>query len=131
VSPLLDPADPENQSNEAMQLYKTEAKKKVDDVENGIVAYGWSAAALMVKALELTPKLDRPTFMQTLRTLDVKDIGLQLPKSTWVVNADDWYLGESFNLVQYSVADGFFKTLQFIDDNGQTAGITPPDLING
>jgi branched-chain amino acid transport system substrate-binding protein len=131
VSPLLDPADPETQSNEAMQLYKKEAAKAADDPENGIVAYGWSAAAAMVETLKRTPTLDRPSLMQTARTLDLKNIGLQLPEASWITNADDWFLGESFNLVQYSTADGYFKTLKFIDANGQTAEITPENLING
>ena len=48
--------------------------------------------------------------MQTARTLtDLTDIGLQLPDSTWTVDADDWFLGENFDLVQYSTADGYFK----------------------
>jgi branched-chain amino acid transport system substrate-binding protein len=131
VSPLLDPADPANQSSEAMQLYKTEAAKTAQDVENGIVAYGWSAAAAMVETLERTPTLDRPSLMETARTLDLKDIGLQLPEASWITNADDWFLGEEFNLVQYSTADGYFKTLQFINEEGKTAEITPENLIYG
>ena len=54
------------------------------------------------------------------------------PPRQWTVSADDWFLGEEFNLVQYSTADGFFKTigdLQKLD--GKTASITPPNLING
>ena len=35
--------------------------------------------------------------------------GLQLPDSNWTVGPDDWFLGENFDLVQYSVADGYFK----------------------
>ena len=90
VTPLLDPADPANASNAAMQLYKTQVKKYASDadVEDGIVAYGWTTAALFVKMLELSPKLDRATVMNAVHTLPgVKDIGLQLPSSTWTTGA--------------------------------------------
>ena len=39
-----------------MQLYKTQVKKYASDadIEDGIVAYGWTTAALFVKTLELS-----------------------------------------------------------------------------
>ncbi len=66
--------------------------------------------------------------METARTLtDVKGIGLQLPDAAWSVSADDWFLGEDFNLLQYSVADGYFKPVgALIKADGKTEEITPP-----
>jgi branched-chain amino acid transport system substrate-binding protein len=133
VAPLLDPADPANDSNPAMQLYKEQAAKTTEDVENGIVAYGWSVAALLEHTLAQAEAPNRLAVMQAARTLtDVKGIGLQLPDATWTVGTDDWFLGEQFNLVQYGLADGFFKPvgeLRKYDD--QTEEITPEALING
>jgi branched-chain amino acid transport system substrate-binding protein len=134
VSPLLDPVNPENTSNEAMTLYKSKVKQyeRAADVDNGIVAYGWSVAALMVETLKRTPTLDRPGLMETARTLsDVKGVGLELPEASWTVGADDWFLGENFNLVQYTTSGNYFKTLKFIKADDQTEEITPDDLING
>jgi len=99
VTPLLDPADPTNDSNTAMQLYKQQVKKYESsaDIQDGIVAYGWTTAALFVKALELSPKLDRGTVMNTFHTLaGVKDVGLQLPKASWTTSASDAFIGETF-----------------------------------
>src|SRR5450432_3659449 len=47
VTPLLDPADPNNASNPAMQLYKTNMKtyQPSADATDGITAYGWTTAA--------------------------------------------------------------------------------------
>jgi branched-chain amino acid transport system substrate-binding protein len=134
VTPLMDPADPANQSNAAMKLYKSTVPKYESsaDVTNGIVAYGWSVAALMVETLKRSPKLDRPTVMETARTLsNLKDVALELPEATWSLGPDDWFLGEEFALVQYSGSGAYFKTLKFLNESGQTATITPPDLING
>jgi hypothetical protein len=88
---------------------------------------------LLEDALGKVKEPNRLAVMQAVRTIsEAKGVGLQLPAAQWTVSADDWFLGEEFNLVQYSTADGFFKTigdLQKLD--GKTASITPPNLING
>jgi branched-chain amino acid transport system substrate-binding protein len=132
VTPLLDPADPTNASNPAMQLYKTQVKKYegTADVTDGIVAYGWSTAALFAKILESSPKLTRSSVMETARTLTASGIGLQLPNSTWVTNANDWFVGETFQLIKYSVAEGHSDPVGPITDlNGKTAELSPKVLL--
>ncbi len=54
-----------------MQLYKQQVAKYQPkaDTADGIVAYGWSTAALMQKILEQSPKLDRASVMEAARTL--------------------------------------------------------------
>jgi hypothetical protein len=71
--------------------------------------------------------------MESARTLsDVSEVGLMVPGAVFNVSADDWFLGETFNLVQYSFAKGYFEVLDGpLEFDGQTAVITPPDLING
>ena len=71
--------------------------------------------------------------MQTARTLsNVENVGLQLPDSVWSVSDDDWFLGENFDLVQFSTASNYFSPVgERIDLSGETANITPENLING
>jgi branched-chain amino acid transport system substrate-binding protein len=135
VSPLMDPNDPQWQSNAAMKLYKEQVPKYAPDadISNGIVVYGWTTAALLADMLSKADAADRLAVMQAARTVsDAKGIGLQLPGAHWTVGSNDWFLGEEFDLVQYSTADGFFKVLGNLQKlDGQTAKITPPALING
>jgi branched-chain amino acid transport system substrate-binding protein len=134
VTPLLDPADPTNASNPAMTLYKTTVKKYQSsaDVEDGIVAYGWTTAALMVKTLELSPKLDRGTVMNAIHTLPgVKDVGLQIPNAAWTTGASDAFIGETFQMIKYDAnAKHTVSVGPLIDDNGKTASLSPQDLLN-
>jgi branched-chain amino acid transport system substrate-binding protein len=132
---LMDPNDPQYASNEAMTLYKEKLAQYQPEADagNGIVAFGWSSGAILEAALANVTDPNRLGVMQTARTLtDLSDVGLQLPGATWTVNADDWFLGETFHLVQYSTADGYFKPVgELLDMNGLTAEITPENLING
>ncbi|HEX5095925.1 MAG TPA: ABC transporter substrate-binding protein [Acidimicrobiia bacterium] len=134
VSPLMDPNDPQFASDEAMTLYKEKIAQYGNgaDATNGIVAYGWSAGAALQKSLEAASAPNRLAVMQAARTLDLSDVGLQLPGSEWVVGQDDWFLGEDFNLVQYDLAGKYFKPVgDLIKENGETEKITPENLING
>ena len=134
VTPLLDPADPANASNAAMQTYKQQVKKYAAgaDVTDGIVAYGWTTAALMVKTLELSSKVDRVTVMNTLHALPgVKDVGLQIPAATWTTGPNDPFIGETFQMIQYNSSEGHTTPVgSLIDDNGKTASLSPQDLLN-
>ena len=133
VSPLLDPADPANDSNSAMQLYKTNVKKYSDaDVADGIVAYGWTTAALFGEILRQSPALTRTSVMETARTMtDFKNIALQLPGSIWNTSATDWFIGEDFQLVQYDLPGTHFAPVgPLINDDGKTASLSPASLLN-
>lgn len=135
VTPLLDPADPNNASNPAMQLYLTNVKKyePTADTADGIVAYGWSTAALFAEILHRSPALTRSAVMETARTLNgATGVGLQLSGSSWSTSAKDWFLGEDFQLIQYSVAQGHTNPIgTLIDDSGKTAALSPTSLLNG
>jgi branched-chain amino acid transport system substrate-binding protein len=133
VTPLMDPGDPANASNPAVVLYKAQVAKYQPkaDTADGIVAYGWSTAALLQKILEASPKLDRVSVMETARTLTVKGVGLQLPGSTWITNKNDWFLGETFQLVKYNKAEGHTTAVgPIVDLNGKTASLSPKSLLN-
>jgi branched-chain amino acid transport system substrate-binding protein len=135
VAPLMDPNDPTYATDAAMQLYKASIAKYAPagtDAGNGIVAYGWTAAATLEAILADVKDPTRLGVMETARDFEVSGVGLQLPDSTWSVSADDWFLGENFDLVQYSLADGFFKPVgERLDEPDQTEEITPENLING
>ena len=134
VADIMEPGLPQWASNTAMKLYMAQIPKYAPDadIENGIVAYGWTTAALLAETLSKSPELTRVAVMNTARTLNVKNVGLIMPGVTLDVNANDWFLGETFSVVQYSATAKHFNLVgDLIDLNGQTAKITPPNLING
>jgi branched-chain amino acid transport system substrate-binding protein len=134
VTPLLDPADPANASVPAMALYKAQMKKyqPKTDATDGIVAYGWSTAALFAQILRESPAATRSAVMETARTLKgVSGVGLQLPGSTWSTSATDWFVGEDFRLIQYNVAQGHTNPIgPLINDSGKTAALSPSSLLH-
>jgi branched-chain amino acid transport system substrate-binding protein len=134
VTPLMDPGDPAHAANAAVKLYKAQTAKYQPkaDVNDGIVAYGWSTAALMQKILEASPKLDRVSVMNTARTLTgVKGAGLELPAASWTTSAKDWFLGETFQLVKYNKAEGHTVAVGPLTNlDGKTASLSPASLLN-
>ena len=135
VGPLMDPANTLYADVESMKLFKEKIAQYQPEADpsNGIVAYGWTTAALMADVLQRSPALDRISVMETARTAtSIEGIGLMLEGQVHNLSADDWFLGETFNLVQYSLADGFFSPVGEIhEEDGNTASYTPEDLING
>jgi ABC-type branched-subunit amino acid transport system substrate-binding protein len=133
VTPLIDPSDPANDAKPAVKTYKEQVKKFAPkaDATDGIVAYGWTTGALFAKILEESPKLTRSAVMETARTLtDIKDVALQLPNATWSTSADDWFLGETFQLIKYDATAGHSVNIgSLIDDNGKTADLSPQVLL--
>ena len=136
VTPLLDPADPKNATDPAMKLYKAQTiakyQPKGTDPTDGIVAYGWTTAALLVKTLESAKTLDRTAVMETARTLtNVTDVGLEIPSATWNTTANDWFVGETFQFIQYDATAGHTDPIGSVtNDDGKTASLTPASLIN-
>jgi branched-chain amino acid transport system substrate-binding protein len=130
---VMDPQNPAYAEEAAMAEYREKVGQYSPDadVENGIVAYGWTQGALLVKALEATPELTRQAFMQTLRTLDGVEGGLLLPGISVTTNGEeDPYMGETVQLVQYDAGAAHFNNVgDLIDFEGQTTDLTPPELI--
>jgi branched-chain amino acid transport system substrate-binding protein len=134
VTPLLDPSDPTNKTNPAMQLYKAQVAKyePTADATDGIVGYGWTTGALLVKTLESSPALTRSAVMQTARTLkNVSNVGLEIPAASWNTAANDWFVGETFQFIQYDATAGHTRPIgPLTNDDGKTASLTPASLIN-
>ena len=133
VTPLLDPGDPKNASNPAMVLYKAQVAKyrPKADTSDGIVAYGWTTGALLVKTLESAKELTRASVMEAARTLtDVSGVGLQLPDSKWNTSANDWFIGETFQFIKYDATAGHSNPVGPItNEDGKTADLAG-ELIN-
>lgn len=132
---LMDPQNPAFADDEAMTTYKSTIKDygaKDVDVDNGIVAYGYTQAAIFQYVLEKSPKLTRTAVLETLKSIDTEDLGLVLSGATIKMSEDDAYLVEDLQMIQYDASKGYFSDVgDLIDFEGQTADLTPKELISG
>ncbi len=132
---IKDPLNPAFADDEAMKEYQatlTEFGESDVDPENGIVAYGYTQAALFQHVLEQSPELSRSAVLNTLRTIDTEGLGLMLEGVSAKMSADDPYLAENLQLVQYDASNKYFENVgEVIDFEGKTKDVTPGDLING
>lgn len=99
-----DPSDPADKDNPAVKKYVADATVgglTPQQIEGGISTAGWGFAAMFAKALELSPKADRATVMNTL--FGLKNAGFGLVREGVTVNtkgADDPWAIEGFRMVQ-------------------------------
>jgi hypothetical protein len=115
---------------EKVAQYQPEA-----DLDNGIVAYGWTQAALLVEALENAEAPTRLAVMESVKNLDATDSGVLLPGVIIKTGEDDNFMGEQYNVMQYEftspdVKNHFVLQGDLIDVEGQTVDLSPEDLIN-
>ena len=133
---------PHNDSNPAMQLYKSTVKKysssagseqqdsrrrgrhrgvRLDDGRN-----------IRRDPAPLAGTHPFPRSWRRLRTLaGLKDVGLQLPGSSWSTSTTDWFIGEDFQLIQYNLKEQHFDPIgSLINDDGKTASLSPTELLN-
>jgi branched-chain amino acid transport system substrate-binding protein len=98
-----DPEDPQWADDPAMKEYKTQLKKfnpKLNPNEP-FNAYGWAAAATMVKALEQAgADLDRDKLLEAVRNMDT-EIGLLLPGIRIKTGPDDGYPIQSNQIMRF------------------------------
>lgn len=132
---IKDPQNPAFADDAAMKEYRdTLDQYGADDVDpdNGIVAYGYTQAAVLVYVLEQSPELTRASVLDTLRTIDTDGLGLTVDGVKLKMSADDPFLAEDLQLIQYDAAAKYFENVgDVIDFEGKTADLTPEDLING
>ncbi len=135
ITNVKDPINPKFANDADLKLYKEQvAKYEPDaDIDNGIVAYGWTQGALFVEALKTVKKLDRQSVMEAVRSMNHLKGGLLLDGVTVTTSGEsDPYMGETVQLVQYNAANKYFDDVgPLVDDEGKTKSLTPPDLING
>jgi branched-chain amino acid transport system substrate-binding protein len=139
ASNLKDPLDPQWDDDEAMVEYLDTVRQYQPDgfrETNAAVGYGYTQAALFVAALEASEAPTRLAFMESVRNLGVSDVGLLLPGVTISTGEDDPYMGESLMLAQYEFTgegerNHFVPTGDLVDFEGETAELTPEELITG
>jgi len=126
---LMDPADPQWDSNAAMQEFQTLGAQHGiagEDLQNGIVGYGWTMGALFVETLKRAGDITRQSVMETAYTWDALEVGLLLPGITINTSgADDPFPIEQMQIGQYN---GQFWELQgdIVSFEGETS-----DYIGG
>ncbi len=132
---IKDPLNPAFADDEAMKEYLAVIDEfGADDVdpENGIVAYGYTQAAVFEYVLGQVDELSRSAVINALRTIDTEGLGLALDGVMIKMGADDPFLAENLQLIQYDAANQYFENVgEVIDFEGKTAELTPEDLING
>jgi branched-chain amino acid transport system substrate-binding protein len=136
---LKDPLNPEYADDPAMtdffaavEQYQPDFKGRELDLENAIIAYGYAQADLFIQALGAAEEPTRLALMESIRNMDGLTTPLAHEGVTFTTGADDSFMGESFVLVQYDAPAGHFVEISELQDfEGQTAELTPPDLITG
>jgi branched-chain amino acid transport system substrate-binding protein len=136
VTNIKDPLNPAFADDEAMKTYLSVLDEfGADDVdpENGIVAYGYTQAAVFVEVLKGLDELTRPALMDAMHAIDdISGVGLLIDGVSVKTSADDPYLAENVQLIQYDAAEAHFNNVgdEVLDFEGKTADITPKGLIN-
>jgi branched-chain amino acid transport system substrate-binding protein len=135
---LKDPLNPDWESDEAMMEYREKVGQYQPeaDLDNGIVGYGWTQAALLVEMLESAEAPTRLAVMEAMRDFEASELGVLLPGVTVKTGEGDAFLGEAYNTMQYEFtapdARNHFVLLGEVTDlEGQTTDLTPEELING
>ena len=136
---LKDPLNPDFDADEAMVEYReTVAQYQPEaDLDNGIVAYGWTQGALLVAVLENAEAPTRLAVMESMHNFEASDMGVLLPGVTVKTGEGDNYLGEAYNTMQYEFqapgARNHFVLIgtELTDLEGMTTDLTPESLING
>lgn len=134
---LKDPLNPDYAEDPAMQEffdtveeYRSEFKGRELDLENAIIAYGYTQAELFVQALENAAAPTRLAVMEAVRNMDAYTASLAHEGVSFTTGPDDAFMGEAFVLVQYDAAAAHFNEIgDLIDLEGQTADLTPEELI--
>jgi branched-chain amino acid transport system substrate-binding protein len=136
---LKDPLNPDWDSDPAMQEYREVVGQLQPeaDLDNAIVAYGWTQAALLVQVLENAEAPTRLAVMESMHDFEASDEGVLLPGVTVKTGEGDNFLGEAYQTMQYEFeapgARNHFVLIgtELTDLEGQTTDLTPADLING
>ena len=81
-----------------MKDYKAKVKQYQPDadVDNGIVAYGWTQGALLVETLKGLDTAGRAELMNALRSMDGSRAASCSPASSVTTGDDDPFMGETF-----------------------------------
>jgi branched-chain amino acid transport system substrate-binding protein len=133
ITSLMDPRDPQWSDNEAMALFLEKGAEYGGpdiDLENTIVAYGWTMGALLVDTLSAAPELTRPAVMEQALSMENLEPGLIIPGMALNTSLEDKFPIEVLQLMQYSEDLGYYEFLGEPEDfEGATADVTPDSLL--
>lgn len=116
---------------EAVEQYRPTFKDRQLDLENAIIAYGWTQAELLIQAMEAAEAPTRLAVMESIRNLDEATTSLMLDGVSVSTSEDDQFMGEIFTLIQYDGAAGHFNEIGDLKDfEGKTREVTPEELID-
>jgi branched-chain amino acid transport system substrate-binding protein len=98
-----DPEDPKWADDPAMREYKTNLKKYAPraNPNEPFNAYGWTAAATMVKALDNMKAPTRDALMESVRNMDA-EIPMLLPGIKIKTSPDDGYPIEAMQIMKFN-----------------------------
>ena len=109
---LKDPADPQWDDDEDMQLYLEKLAEYAPDADpnNGYHLYGWAVGNALYEIMELTECPTRESLMETARNLDEVEVDMLLPRVSMTTNGEE----DAFPLeaMQVAVLDGEQWSLQ-------------------
>jgi branched-chain amino acid transport system substrate-binding protein len=143
TSVLKDPLNAKWDNDKEMKDYYTNAAKywtgdEKPDLKNGIIAYGWTQGALLVKALEAAKAPTRLAVLESVRHMNGVTAGLLRPGVTVTTNGvKDPYMTESVQFGKYKLdtADAtksLFEDMGSVENfEGKTKSVTPESLITG
>jgi branched-chain amino acid transport system substrate-binding protein len=132
---VKDPFNPKFANDADMKLYRETVKKyqPTAEIDNGIVAYGWTQGAILVKVLEAAKKATRLAVMDSVRHMKGVTGGLLLPGDSLTTSPpNDLFMGERVQTVKYDATKKYFSDIGApLDYEGQTEKLTPKTLIQG
>jgi branched-chain amino acid transport system substrate-binding protein len=134
ITALKDPRDPQWADDESMALFLEKGAEYGGpdiDLQNTIVAYGWTMGALLVDTLTNAAELTRPAVMEEALNLEGLVPGVALPESAITTTlGEDKFAIETIQLMQYSEDLGYYEFLGGPQDfEGRTAEVTPESLL--
>jgi branched-chain amino acid transport system substrate-binding protein len=135
VTNIKDPQNPAYADDEDMQEYlDTLEQYGAEDVdpENGIVAYGYTQAAILVDVLGGLDELTRSNLMNAMYEIEDLQTGLLIEGAPVNTSPEDRYLVENVQLIQYDAENAYFTNVgDVLDFEGQTVELTPEEMIAG
>jgi len=130
---IKDPVHPDWADDPGMKLYRATVPKYFPDadIDNGIVAYGWTQGALVVEAMKKAKTASRLAVMDSVRNQDGVAAGLLLPGVEITTSSEDPFMGETVQTVQFDFAKKYFINVgEPLDFEGKTGELTPKELLS-
>ena len=101
------------------------------DPTNGIVAYGYTQAAVLVEVLKGLDTLDRASLMEAMHNMDISGVGMLIDGVKAKTGPGDPFISEYLQMAQYDGAAAHFNNVgELLDFEGKTAEYTPEAMIN-